>query len=886
MNPISSGNQGRVQLVYSHSNVCKTAGFYRLFIFFGILGAVSSSLASPTEDEVIITIFHKVIGSIEVPAVLTGDTVYVQPADIFNFIKIRKDVSADGLTITGEYIDAARKFTIDFSKLEIVYLGRTIHIEKEDYIQTTTGRYLRSDLFQRVFTLKCEFDFSRLAIEVSSDETLPAESIVLAEQAQKKAHSIFQENFIPDRDFGFSRSLFSLGAFDYSAGAGYSGNIFKSDTNKQKTYSVNLLAGGQIFDGDFDISTGSDDRTNVIALDRSLWQWRYTMPSSRILNQIVVGQRAAFANLQFSDTLLGIEFTNANLNYRTSYSNYTISDYTDPDWTVELYVNDGLVSYTKADPTGYYKFIIPLPYGTTRMTLKFRGPYGEVRTKTTELRIPYTFLPPGEIEYTLLGGKSLSTDNALGQLDMKFGISPWLSLAGGTRYIHDNFGTSRLLPYASTSVRLTSDILVSGEYFHRSGIRSSLSMSGFGGASLNAEYDHPFGKSANSPDEVLILDQRKLQISVPLPVLAGSVRLSGIEIPRDSGSADLTASSQLLFHVLGGLFDVSATTSFLRDNFRFKPTSDWTGNMGFSYSLSGLLIRPIAYINYSSLQVTDLSLTLQKPIGSIYTISLTAAHSFIVNDFRVQADIHMLFPFTSFGVSGGGGTNERPNQGATLQGSMLFDPNGPRLILSDRPQVRHGAIDIIPFLDTNNNGRFDPGEKIVKHFGLEQPIGRVTENENGTLSITELDPYRRYLIRLSASELDNISWVPKFQSFAINPAANGVTVIEVPIVAAGQIEGYVNSTGEKGDKPLGGVRILIRHRDMNDTSLVTLTQDLITFTNGEYYYLGLTPGKFRATIDPSILSVMHLTSTPPYIDFELKSKEEGDMIEGLNFIVK
>jgi hypothetical protein len=139
---------------------------------------VSSSFAVPAEDEVIITIYHKVIGSLEIPAVLVGDTVYIQPADVFNFIKVHKDVSADGLQVSGEYIDPSRKFSVDFSKLEITYQGRVVHIEKGEYLLTSTGRYLRTDLFARIFSLKCEFDFSRLAIEVNSDETLPAKSIL------------------------------------------------------------------------------------------------------------------------------------------------------------------------------------------------------------------------------------------------------------------------------------------------------------------------------------------------------------------------------------------------------------------------------------------------------------------------------------------------------------------------------------------------------------------------------------------------------------------------------------------------------------------------------------------------------------------------------------
>jgi hypothetical protein len=87
--------------------------------------------------------------------------------------------------------------------------------------------------------------------------------------------------------------------------------------------------------------------------------------------------------------MIGFSITNAQQSYTSSFTTYTISDHTEPDWTVELYINDALINYTKADQTGYYKFSVPLSYGTTNMVLKFYGPYGEVRSNAI-IHIPST----------------------------------------------------------------------------------------------------------------------------------------------------------------------------------------------------------------------------------------------------------------------------------------------------------------------------------------------------------------------------------------------------------------------------------------------------------------------------------------------------------------
>jgi hypothetical protein len=102
------------------------------------------------------------------------------------------------------------------------------------------------------------------------------------------------------------------------------------------------------------------------------------------------------------------------------------------------------------------------------------------------------------------------------------------------------------------------------------------------------------------------------------------------------------------------------------------------------------------------------------------------------------------------------------------------------------------------------------------------------------------------------------------------------------VTNTGQIEGLVYD----GEKPIGGARIKLRHNDPNDTREVPLNSDLLTYSNGTYYFAGIAPGKYRAYIDPKQLALLHFTSTPEYIDFESSNKEADDFKGGLNFVLK
>ncbi len=153
------------------------------------------------------------------------------------------------------------------------------------------------------------------------------------------------------------------------------------------------------------------------------------------------------------------------------------------------------------------------------------------------------------------------------------------------------------------------------------------------------------------------------------------------------------------------------------------------------------------------------------------------------------------------------------------------------------------------------------------------------------MQLLGVEPYTPYCIKTGTTKLDVASLVPKYSSFEVTPPANGFAHVELPIVSMGQIEGYITRMNGKDSAPLSGARIKIQHADANDTSLVVPNEDLLTYSNGEYYYLGLLPGKYRVYVDPMQLELLHAVSSPPFIEITVTNKDDGDYIDNVNFTI-
>src|SRR5206468_8189415 len=112
---------------------------------------------------------------------------------------------------------------------------------------------------------------------------------------------------------------------------------------------------------------------------QQIYQWRYANNDHRALRQVTLGRIATQATSSIYDPVVGVQVTNTPTTYRKSAGSYRLSRSTQPGWTVELYVNNVLVDFTKADASGFFSFDVPLVYGNSLIKLRYYGPYGEER---------------------------------------------------------------------------------------------------------------------------------------------------------------------------------------------------------------------------------------------------------------------------------------------------------------------------------------------------------------------------------------------------------------------------------------------------------------------------------------------------------------------------
>ena len=142
-----------------------------------------------------------------------------------------------------------------------------------------------------------------------------------------------------------------------------------------------------------------------------------------------------------------------------------------------------------------------------------------------------------------------------------------------------------------------------------------------------------------------------------------------------------------------------------------------------------------------------------------------------------------------------------------------------------------------------------------------------------------LRPYDEYLVQIDQYSLDDPTLKPSNENYKVTLNPSVVTAIEVPIVTASEISGSVKRQVGDGTIGLGGIRV----------KLFNISKDIITevttFNDGEYWYLGLLPGSYRAYLDTDQLSRAGYRSEPESIQFDIRPVLGGEVIENISFIM-
>ncbi len=839
-----------------------------LFAFFFIVLQSGKIYAQdlPDYDEISVYLEVPRVGGGDINAVIKGQELFLPVTDLFDFLKIRNVPSPDLESISGFFINPEATYLISRSTNQIHYLDKTYNLEQGDMIRTESNLYLKSSYFGKVFGLECIFNFRSLSVVVNSKLELPLIREMRQEEMRKNLTRLKGE-VNADTTIGRSYPLFKFGMADWSA-------IATEEPNGKSETTLNLALGSMIAGGEANASIYYNSN-NPFSEKQQYYLWRYVNNDFAPMRQAMAGKIATNAISSIYNPVIGVQFTNTPTTYRRSFGTYTLSDKTEPGWIVELYVNNVLVDYIKADASGFFTFKVPLVYGNSTVKLRFFGPWGEERTREQNINIPFNFLPEKTLEYTLSAGMvEDSLRSRYSRLNINYGLTRSLTLGGGIEYL-SSIISNPAMPYMDASLRITNNLLLSAEYTY--GVRAKGTLSFMLPSNLQLDLNYTWYDKNQKAINYNYREERKATLSIPLKIAKFSTyqRFSVYQIVLPA--SNYTTAEWLFSGSLAGI-STNLTTYGLFVNHN-KPYL--YSNLSLAFRLpGGFVFMPQAQYGYSQNELISAKLVVEKHLLEHAFLNLSYEQIFSTNLKMTELGFRYDFSFAQTGAS-----VRQSGKTTTLvqyaRGSLINDRKTKYLGTDNRTNVGKGGISVVSYLDLNSNGKKDAGEPKVYGLKLRANGGRVEKSErDSTIRILGLEPYTSCFIELDPNSFDNVSWRLPKRTLSVTVDPNILKLIEIPITVVGEATGTVTLENEGESKGLG--RIIVSFLKANQNSAGrALTED-----DGYFSYFGLAPGRYTVRIDTTQLKKLGMISDPESRQFDIAAGIDGDIKGGLDFVLR
>lgn len=808
-------------------------------------------------EEIDITVTVQQHGSTTLPSVLVDNDVYLPVFDLFQFLRIRTLVSVSGDTLTGFFLSESVPYTIDFSEGRVQLDGRTFALERGDYIKTEMAVFLRRSAFARIFGLECSFDFRALLVDVRSRLELPLVRELQRERIRKSARRIGGVRS-SDRQLRAGHTLFRPGVLDWGLSS-------RSATQRRTDWTAALAGGVGLFGGDAEINgvLRSDETPGIRNL---FWQWRHVDNTHPLLRQFTVGRFGAVDAAGRPSTMTGFSLSNTPTTLRRAFGTYIVDGNTGAEWTVELYQNKMILDVAKADANGYYRFEVPLSYGTTTITLKFFGPWGEERTEERAINIPFTFLPQGEVEYTITGGLlDAERDTYAGTARVNIGTGRYLTFGAGTDY-HIAHSETRFTPSFGASFRPVSEVLFRADYAHDLHTTALLSWTLPGRSALSIDWTHHAGNGRTGTGQSGEL--RRFMISTPVssPLLQGNIRAL-FRQELTAGRTTYGAEAGLSGSVLG----VRSNLAVLGDHLE-SSTRGISATLALAFELPyAVTLRPQVDMDIARGAVTAVRSGVERALGGAGWITASAGKDIRGNSWSGQLSLRYELPFaqTAFSVLREGA---RSTATTSARGSVAVDADHADAVADARSWLRRGGITVEAYLDVDGDGIRDANERSLRGIHVQSDGGRIQHAGADSLTrIVDLEAYRSYRIEVSPITFENVSWQIKDLSYDVDVLPNQFVTLAVPVFVAGEVSGRIIPDSTLQRRSLGGYTV----RFLDSTGIEAAR--VLTEKDGSYYFLGLAPGTYTVELDPSQLERLHLRGTSA--SFVVAVSEDGAIVE-------
>ncbi|RKX26651.1 MAG: hypothetical protein DRP45_03025 [Candidatus Zixiibacteriota bacterium] len=793
------------------------------------------------------------------------ETIYLPLVTIFRLLDVYIEVDNQALRFSGYYLSKSDRYQLDMQSLTARVMGKRHSLSQSDFILDGGEMFLRIDLFKQLFDLDMRFSFSALQVRLALNKEFPSYKKLRRQEEHRKLQN--KKVSMKDiRQLPRKRHYFDGGVLDWALSAspmGGGGQYF------------DFSLGGMLMAGDVRL-TGSGSSTTGMDISDMTYRWHYYEENSRYFTQLELGD--IFTTGLLSRQLKGGLVTNRPQIAREYFQTVEVAGHLGPGWEVELYFNNRLADFALTDESGSYSFSVDIYYGMSEVTLKMYGPNGEIRTESRFIDVPYSLIPIGAVEYTVAAGANQSNLNdprSYVQAGAHYGLSERITVGVSSDLPVDARDAEKAIVAGDASCRIVGNLTASATLAPSYATSGALS---FGKPNLLSAFA---GFTSYSVNPYL---NRNEQVYKANFSISSQLRIRELRVPiRLALTADKFAS----FNYVSMNYGTNASLLGVTVNYLGRAkivkypnrTAKEISSELFASPLLFRRFRPQFRVTYdhSLKSLETMAFQINQRVFRSGQASLSFERNQITGSNTIKATFRLFTNFADFTsrvISSDGYTSMSQLQ----RGSARYDREGGRVLFDRRFGVGSGAAVVRPFLDDNYNGVLDGDEEYIaglraKMRGGRQKIAGEQHYYQG------LRAYERYLIQIDEHSLDNPLLKPTHSNYRVVCSPNVVTAVEVPLVVGSEVSGMVQRHIDSLRTGLGGVRICLLN--LSNESVLWLT----TFSSGEFFYMGLVPGRYRAYVDPEQLSQLGYTAQPETTDFEVLPVEGGATISGLDFML-
>lgn len=745
---------------------------------------------------------------------------------------------------------------------------RRVRLEPEFRLFKDGELYVGAERLGDLLGIAIVVDWSGLTATVMDAGTLPIGQRVQREAA-RAALARRRERAPADFQLGLERQRWDGLVLDYS--------LFAPGGEPLGAGSYAFELGTDAFGGSLAIGARSLGRADagVVRGDAS---WTGVWEDHRWLRQLRLGD--GFSTGPRARELRGVTLTNAPFLRPTLLGTSQYLGQLQPGWSVEAYQDGRLIAVDTTDGTGRYGFDLPVRYGENPVEFVAYGPLGDVRQFDRTYRVLSDLLPARQFEYGLSGGACRDPRcRASGNLDVRYGLSPRVTLQGGA----DRFWRDSLAdlwhPYMQVTANPTNTW--------------ALELAGVGNALVRGAVLFEPSLNVRVSAQAFAFDTRTAQPIVTVPGQRSAWALSGFLRPLSryglfyfEGTVDQTRG------LTGTMTRARVGASVQAGGTRFMPyarverqaagganvTQPFVG--ASVYVLPQPRLGPVlgstffrasleSQVSAGASRITQAAMFASRPLWSGVSLETGVVWQRGSRGPLIQVTLNTYLSavrsFTTMSAAEG----SPATMSQSVQGSVLWDRAGGRLVAAPGPSIARAGIAGRVFLDRNQNGRRDPDEPPVP--GVRVIVGSqpVVSDSSGAFRVWDLMPFEPVDVLVDSLSIDSPLLVPAFATATLIPNPNRFRTLDVPIVPAGVIEGRVWRLIGGVREPMGAMLLVLTDRR------TAARRRFASFSDGTFYLMGVKPGDYALTVDDASLAAVGLAVAPLHFTLDLGAAPGG-----------